>query len=46
MIGFDIDTTPYSPALPYYDKASVVRVDIGELFDDEVESLSPVRINT
>ena len=46
VIGFDIDTTPYSPALPYYDKASVVRVDIGELFDDEVESLSPVRINT
>ena len=45
-IGFDIDTTPYSPALPYYDKTSVVGVDIGEPFDDEVESLSPVKITT
>ena len=43
--GFDIDTTPYSPILPYYDKTSVVGVDIGEPFDDidEVESLSPVK---
>ena len=41
-IGFDIDTTPYSPILPYYDKMSVIGVDIGEPFDDEVESLSLV----
>ena len=41
-IGFDIDMTLYSPILPYYDKMSVIGVDIGELFDDEVESLSLV----
>ena len=43
-IGYDIETTPYSPILPHYDKTSVVGVDIGEPFDDEVESLSLVKI--
>ena len=44
-IGFDIDTTP-SPALPYYKKTSVAGVDIGKLFDDELASMSPVKITT
>ena len=45
-IGFDIDTTPYSPALPYYKKTSVAGVDTGKLFDDKIASLSPVKITT
>ena len=45
-IGFDIDTTPYSPALPYYKKTSVEGADIGKLVDDEIASLSPVKITT
>jgi hypothetical protein len=45
-IGFDIDTTLYSPDDPYYKKTSVVGVDIGEPFDDALASLSPVKITT
>ena len=45
-IGFDIDTTIYSPVLPYYKKTSVAGVDIGKLFDDDLASLSPVKITT
>ena len=44
-MGFDIDTAP-SPTLPYYKKTSVVGVDIDELFDDALASLSPVKIKT
>ena len=44
-IGFDIDTFP-SAVLPYYKKTSTIGVKDGDAFDDDIVSLSPVRIKT